>query len=233
VDPFWEAAVSLQPGEISGVVESPYGFHVLLLDERRPVPFEEANRTSLLERVVPREQASAAMEEWAARNAAVLLDPPAVRTARERLLAGSALPADLQIATGATGGEYTGAHLVAGWGLLQPEERLNLERADEGAFARWLEGEAREVIWAEQAGTMGVAAPVEARPAADLAWQRRVVRWAQAFGFRPGMTGEQVVAAAMQGLLSGAADPRAARAEIRSLRPRLRELYPVATPEAF
>ncbi len=42
VDEFWEAANALEVGAISGVVESEYGFHVLRLDAREPVPFAEA-----------------------------------------------------------------------------------------------------------------------------------------------------------------------------------------------
>ena len=42
VDEFWEGAARLQVGEISDVVETEYGFHVLRLDHREPVPFPEA-----------------------------------------------------------------------------------------------------------------------------------------------------------------------------------------------
>ena len=42
VDEFWEGATRLRVGEISDVVESEYGFHVLRLDHREPVPFPEA-----------------------------------------------------------------------------------------------------------------------------------------------------------------------------------------------
>ncbi len=42
VSEFWVAASRLQVGEISGIVESEYGFHVLKLDDRRSIPFPEA-----------------------------------------------------------------------------------------------------------------------------------------------------------------------------------------------
>ena len=42
VSEFWNAALALEPGEISPVTETQYGFHVLRLEDRRVVPFEEA-----------------------------------------------------------------------------------------------------------------------------------------------------------------------------------------------
>jgi hypothetical protein len=39
---FWEAASALEVGEFSEVTETEYGFHVLFLEDRREVPFEEA-----------------------------------------------------------------------------------------------------------------------------------------------------------------------------------------------
>lgn len=42
VPEFWSAALALRPGQLSPVTETRYGFHVLRLEERRRVPFEEA-----------------------------------------------------------------------------------------------------------------------------------------------------------------------------------------------
>ncbi len=39
---FWEAASALDVGQFSEVTETEYGFHVIFLEDRREVPFEEA-----------------------------------------------------------------------------------------------------------------------------------------------------------------------------------------------
>jgi hypothetical protein len=51
VGEFWMAANSLEEGEVSEVVETQYGFHVLRLEKRRAVPFAEA-RTGAVSRLV-------------------------------------------------------------------------------------------------------------------------------------------------------------------------------------
>ena len=47
VNEFWEAAVALHPGEVGEVIETEYGFHILRLEDRRALPFEEG-RTRLI-----------------------------------------------------------------------------------------------------------------------------------------------------------------------------------------
>ena len=50
VSEFWNAAIALEPGEISAVTETQYGFHVLRLEDRQIVPFDEA-RPAVVARV--------------------------------------------------------------------------------------------------------------------------------------------------------------------------------------
>lgn len=42
VPEFWAAALALEPGEISPVTETEYGYHILRLEDRQVVPFSEA-----------------------------------------------------------------------------------------------------------------------------------------------------------------------------------------------
>lgn len=224
VDPFWEAASALQPGQISPVVESEYGYHVLKLDDRRPVPFDEADQAAFYRRAVPVDIASGAMQQWVGENGDTQVDAAAVDTAREQLLEEGTVAPGLVLARG---GEtvYTGADLAAGWAMRNPDARRAAEQNPD-EFARWVGEEARQAIWTKKAAAIGV--PEPATIPAVAGWNGLLARWSAAFGFREGMSDEEVYAAARNATLSGAAEARAARNELRSLRPLLRARYPTA-----
>jgi hypothetical protein len=64
VPEFWAAALALEPGRISPVTETQYGYHILRLEDRQVVPFEQA-RSSVV-RDVARQvgDATEALETW-------------------------------------------------------------------------------------------------------------------------------------------------------------------------
>lgn len=64
VPEFWAAAVALEPGEISPVTETQYGFHILRLEDRQVVPFVEA-RSAVARRVADQiGDPDVALEAW-------------------------------------------------------------------------------------------------------------------------------------------------------------------------
>ena len=66
VPEFWAAALALEPGEISPVTETQYGYHILRLEDREVVSFQEAR--SVVVREVAREIADPqeALDAWMA-----------------------------------------------------------------------------------------------------------------------------------------------------------------------
>lgn len=71
VSEFWTAALALEPGEMSPVTETQYGFHILRLEDRAVIPFAEA-RSELARQVADRlEDPRRALEEAMDREAAL------------------------------------------------------------------------------------------------------------------------------------------------------------------
>ncbi len=66
VPEFWAAALALEPGQISPVTETQYGYHILRLEERTVLPFAEA-RSGVARAVADRiEDPEAVLEAWMA-----------------------------------------------------------------------------------------------------------------------------------------------------------------------
>jgi hypothetical protein len=79
VPEFWAAALALEPGEISPVTETQYGYHILRLEDRKVVPFAEAR--SGVARAVAQQLGDPAevLAEWMAAHGGA--DPAAARAA--------------------------------------------------------------------------------------------------------------------------------------------------------
>ncbi len=64
VPEFWAAALALEPGEISPVTETQYGYHILRLEDRRIVPFEEAHSVVARQAAAALDDPGAVLDGW-------------------------------------------------------------------------------------------------------------------------------------------------------------------------
>lgn len=221
---FWEAALPLEEGEVSAVVETVYGYHVLRLEERRAVPFEEAwpRVAEEVARMVDDGEAwSARLEEWTrgldVRPRAVAdFDPDAPDP-------------------GAVVAVWPGRELDASGlahhlrGLRQARVRSFLEgppsiREEEAERA------ARNRILREEAEARGIHLSAEVRDRMEAEWGQTLSRWAAALGLTEAPGPTELREAALAALGATGQDARIARQEMREWGAALGSAYPVIRP---
>lgn len=254
VPEFWAAASSLEEGEVSDVVETEYGYHVLKLEDRSIVPFDEV-RDRVVQRVVDLPAALGQAGEWAAeRTRAAAVDTGAIEAwaaagGLGSAARGGAATGGVVQGGGSTGGAGAASDTLVRWPgdtvsayttsdlegylLTLPPGAVDAVRdGDRDALLSLVEGAARNALMLHRARGEGIEASASQREAVRARWHARLGGWADALGFAEGQSRSRVKASALEALGAQAQSAMVARSELERLRPALRHVFPVERPAA-
>ncbi|HSR42171.1 MAG TPA: peptidylprolyl isomerase [Longimicrobiales bacterium] len=222
VPEFWRAASALEESEVSGVVRTEYGFHVLRLEERRTVPFEEVRHEVALEATGMIGGSEEAWAAWAdSVGASVAVDTAALRGWLRGSVPDSAVLAD------GPGSSYDGAAFAAFLATRSEERWRELRGGPVAGAAQAVAGEAVRAAAVEAARGREIAPPPGTEETLAREWETRAMGWAASLGFEGGLSLDEVKARARDALGTTRQNARIARDEAAERGPLLRFAYPV------
>lgn len=161
VPAFEDAVFRLQPGQVAPVTETPFGYHVIKMEDRRTVPMDEADvpgfRTSMAQQA--RREADSVYVDSVARAAGLRIAPGAVAALREAGRRPESVrepaAAGRELAT-YDGGRYTMADLAQPLRALTPQTQTSLITATDADLEESVRRLATERILLERARALGL-----------------------------------------------------------------------------
>lgn len=163
VAPFEEAAFKMQPGQISEIVETPFGLHIIKLEDRKMQSFEELKtnfRAQIKQKMV--QDAEQKYVKTLTDTMKIEVQPGAYETVKE-----FAKKASLDISRRAgrralveyRGGEVTAGEYVSFLQRLQPQQRGMITTQTEENLKQLLEGLARNEILVSEGARLKLEVP--------------------------------------------------------------------------
>jgi hypothetical protein len=235
VDEFWAAASALDLGEVSPVIRTPYGFHVLRLEDREVIPFEEA-RHWVIDRVareVPPMRTE--LRRWSdSVKASVDVDSASLVRGFEE--AGALLPLVTRgfhsrrpdsVVARWPGGSFTAGELRTFLLGMDFSDWEYVALGGGGPLAEMTRDAAGQALLEEIAEERALSVTPEIEAALNRGWETMVARSAATLGFREGMTPAQVKVRSMEAFRESGQGARIARNDLHQWSHLLRAFYPV------
>lgn len=225
VPEFWSAAVALEVGEISRVTETQYGFHVLQLEDRLLVPFEQA-RGNVVRRVAALGSSVGAIRgQWLSDLA------EEITLFEDDIVSFVDNPSPV-------------GRVLADWpdGSMDDETFFIYMANDAEAEARVDEGDIDVVadiilevtqmhLASDRARAMSIELPASEEARIYREWETILFGWTESLGFQPGASGAEIKAAARAALDKTGQAANIARTEIRQFGSILLAFYGVSLVE--
>jgi hypothetical protein len=187
VDAFWNAASALQVGEISPVVETRYGYHILKLEGRKIVPFTEARSRVARDVAAQIGDPQAALDSWMdSVGAQVTVSAEGLRAAA------SPAAADTTTLAQWPAGKVTLKEYLT-WAASWPASwHAGGRGSDPARFRASVQELARRRMGLAEAARLGARVPPAELKEMDRAWGDSTYQWAASLSFGYGLSPAQV-----------------------------------------